>query len=350
MITMTHECWVPYEPGVVNDMDATDNLCAAADSNGHLKAITAEEMVFLKGNTTTGSPANALPETIVYMINTMSHLVNYTTGGCADTVAIDVESSGGSFPGLPNYGPGSIAAGIPIREEATALRFLVPNPATLVPDRMQPFYYEIAATVNTPDPSGCGTGSPPVQCEVPYFFEETMVPQGPEVPVAAFSWNGATQTIGDGCPTPTPNPGDSGGAVALMVRCVSSLKDPAPNGAAVFRQEYQHFYIDGTDYGPAAILLNTANATSVSIDASWFTCTGCDNITRFHYQFSLSPTTGGELQSVRYPGGTISIPACTSSYCNGDNTVSGNTIPFYYNVEAPPTIGPNSGIILLGSN
>ena len=343
--TGTGECWASPDAGIVNDMDALTNLCSSADSAGHLRGIAAEEIVFLKGKTINGQ-VSADPQTIVYMINTMSQLVTFTTGGCAHTVAIDVESSGGSFPGL-GYKDGSVAAGIPIREEATALRFLVPNPATLVPDRMQPFYYQIAATVNAPTPSACTTvGPPPVPCEVPYFFEETMVPQGPEVPVAMFQWNGAKQSVGDGCPT--PNPGDSGGAVSLMVACVTDPDTPT-DGAAVFRQEYKHFYIDGNDYGPAAVLLNVAKETSVNINPTWFTCAGCDPITSFHSQFSLSPTSGGELQSVLYPGGTIAIPACTSSNCNGNNTVSGNTVPFYFNVEAPPTIGPDSGIILLGS-
>lgn len=312
---------------------------------GHLRAITAEEIVFLKGNLNSGAPVYADTQTIVYMINTMSHLVNYASPSpCANTVAIDVESSGGSFPGLPNYAAGSVIEGIPIREEATALRFLVPDLKTLVPDRMQPFYYQIGATRNQSNPLNCSAlfGVP---CEVPYFFEETMVPQGPEVSVGAFTWNGGTQSVGDGCPS--PNPGDTGGAVDLMVTC---LTDPdTTDGAAVFRQEYHHLYIDGNDYGPAAVLLNTASMAVGTIDSSWFTCTGCDRISSFNYQLTLS---GGELASVLYPGITpdISLPCTSATYCTGNNTVSGNTTAFVYNPTARPTIGPHSGIILLGSN
>jgi hypothetical protein len=341
------QCFATFDAGVVNDMDALDNLCSAADSGGHLQAIAAEEIVFLKGiePAPNPSPFYANTQTIVYMINTMSHLVNYPmTSPCATTVAIDVESSGGSFPDLLDYAPGTVTAGIPIRQEATALRFLVPDPMTYVPDRMQPFYYTVGGTANnwTPTADHC-TITP--YCEVPYFFEETIVPQGQEVTVGAFHWNGATQSVGDGCPAPTPNPPDTGGAVDLMVACVDD-PDSSTDGAAVFRQEYHHLYIDGNDYGPAAVLLNTASETSVNIDSSWFECSGCDHIGKFGEQLKLK---GGELKSVFYNGGSISLE-CTASYCNGDKTVSGNTTAFSYNPMAPPTIGPDSGIILLGSN
>lgn len=341
-------CYATPDAGVVDDMDALDNLCSAADSGGNLRAITAEEIVFLKGPPGAGSPTYALPQTIVYMINTMSHLVNYTTGACKNTVAIDIEAAGGSFYPLDTYSPGTVAGGIPVRLEATALRFLVPNPSTLVPDRMQPFYFTIGGTNNNWSPAGDSCPSTPY-CEVPYMFEETLVPQGPEVPVAPFTWNGATETVGDGCPTPTPDPGDTGGAVDLMVTCVSSVSDPSTEGAAVFKQQYKHLYINGMDYGPAAVLLNTASATGASILSSWFSCSGCDPITTYHYKLALS---GGELASVLYSGvtgGSISISDCTQpTYCTGDNSVSGNTAPF--NSSAPGSITPHAGILLLKSN
>ena len=92
-------CYVTSAGGVVDDMDALDNLCSAADSGGNLRAIEAEEIVFLKGTIISGvgTPIHADTQTIVYMINTMSHLVNYTSGGCANAVAIDIEAAGGSF-------------------------------------------------------------------------------------------------------------------------------------------------------------------------------------------------------------------------------------------------------------
>jgi hypothetical protein len=226
--------------------------------------------------------------------------------------------------------------------EATALRFLVPDLKTLVPDRMQPFYFSIGGTNNnwTPTSDNC-TSSP--HCEVPYMFEETLVPQGPEVSVAPFSWNGSHQTVGDGCPSTN---GDTGGAVDLMVTCVSTDSDP---GAAVFKQQYKHLYINGMDYGPAAILLNTASASGVGIQSSWFSCSGCDPITTYHHQLALS---GGELQTVLYSGvtgGSISISDCTqTTFCTGNDSVSGNTSPF--SSTAPGSIGEHSGMILLASN
>lgn len=221
MISNGH-CYVNGTGGVVDDMDALDNLCAAADSGGNLKAIAAEEIVFLKGDLQTGTPMSANTQTIVYMINTMSHLVNYTTGGCATTVAVDVEAPGGSFYPLDNYTPGTVSGGIPVREEAAALRFLVPNPSTLVPDRMQPLYFTIGGTNNNWPPSVNNCAVSPF-CEVPYMFEETLVPQGPEVSVGAFTWNGKYASVGDNCATPPPKP-DSGGAVDLLATCVSDVR------------------------------------------------------------------------------------------------------------------------------
>ncbi len=329
-------CFVPNFGGIIDDMDAIDNFCTAAygtNSTTNTQGIEAEEVVFLKGTpapspspTSGNTPVYANTQTIVDMINTMSHLVTDTTGPCANVNAIDIESSGGSFPGLVGYGAGTVAAGIPIREEATAFRFLVPDTNTLVPDRIVPFYYRIGLTTN----KGLDC------CKVPYFFEETLVPQGPEVTVGAFEWNGVTQSVGDGCPSITP--ADTGGAVDLMVTCVSTDADA---GAAVFRQEYKHLYINGTDYGPAAVLLNTASTTAVPISSSWFDCTGCDPFSNFHYKLALS---GGELKSVVYGSGTISLPCTQPTNCTGDNSVLGNTVDVI-----PFLMEPHSGMILLAS-
>lgn len=326
-------CYATPQAGVVDDMDALDNICSAADSGGNLRAIAAEEIVFLKG-ATAGSPMYADTQTIVYIINTTSHLVNYTSGGCENTVAVDIESSGGSFPGLSGYGPGTVADGIPIREEATALRFLVPNPQTLVPDRIQPFYFTIGGSANT------NCLSSPVGCEIPYFFEETIVPQGPEITVRPFTYAGKS-SVGDGCP-PSPMPSDYGGAADLVATCLGSDPD---GGAAVFLQEYKHLYINGMDYGPAAVLLNTASTTSATISSSWF-CSTCTPLSSFHYRLALS---GGELASVLYSGatgGSISLPCTAAAYCTGDGSVSGNTTSF----SGTYTMGPHDGVILLGSN
>ncbi len=345
------QCWVTGSGGVISDADSIANVCANASSSGNLRAIEAEEVVFLKGSpepspvpspTPSITPVYAKTQTIVYMLNTISQLVTHTSDGCKNMVAVDIEAGGGSFYPLLGYGPGSgsPSAGIPVRLEATAMRFLVPDPVTLVPDRIVPFYYTIGGTNNHWAPSDSGTSScnSSPYCEVPYFFEETLVPQGPDVSVGAFSWNGSTQSVGDGCPS---NPGDSGGAVDLVATCVGI------DGSAVFRQVYDHLYIDGEDYGPAAVLLNTSPVTSVPIVSSWFSCTGCHGISAFNYKLALS---GGELQSVNYPGRLvpISLPCTQTTYCNGDNSVPGNTSPF--SSGSPGGIGPHSGMILLASH
>ncbi len=148
-------CYVLGLGGVVDDQDALDNLCSAADSSGHLRGLEAEEIVFLKGSptpspspTSGNNPVYADTQTLVYMINTMSHLVQDTTGGCKNVVAIDIEAGGGSFYPLDGYAVGTVAGGIPVRLEAAAMRFLVPNPSTQVPDRMQPLFYTIGGTNN----------------------------------------------------------------------------------------------------------------------------------------------------------------------------------------------------------
>jgi hypothetical protein len=337
-------CYATPEAGVVDDYDALDNLCSAADSSANLRGLTAEEIVFLKGPPVTSgprTPAYANPQTIVYLINTMSHLVNYTSGGCENMVAIDIEAAGGSFYPLDFTTQGSVSGGLQVRMEATALRFLVPDPKTLIPDRMQPFYFTIGGTNNNWTPtSGSCTLAP--GCEVPYMFEETLVPQGPEISVAPFSWNGSHVTVGDGCPAKN---GDAGGAVDLMVTCVNDPLTPS-DGAAVFLQEYHHLYINGHDYGPAAVLLNTASATSVAISSAWFSCTSCTPLSDFTERLNV---TTGELTSVPYSGvtgGSISLPCTAVTYCNGDNTVTGNTSSF----TGSYTIPPDSGVILLGSN
>ncbi len=356
IVYTTGHCYVKATPGVtaeggiIDDKDDLAKFCAATDTAGNLRGIEAEEIVFLKGVGGAPPPVYANTQTIVYMINTMSDLVQYTSGGCKNMVAIDVEAGGGSFYPLDNYTQGTVPGGIPVRMEATALRFLVPNPVTLVPDRMQPLYYTVGGTNNDWSPSSNQCANPSGSfCEVPYFFEETLVPQGPEVTVNTFTYGGVN-SVGDGCPypSPSPTPNDSGGAVDLMVDCVSADSDP---GAAVFRQEYEHLYINGTDYGPAAVLLNTASTTRVPIDSSWFSCSGCSPITSFHSKLALA---GGELTSVIYGSGTISLP-CTQTatpspnpYCTDQNTVPENTATFEH--DHPGNIDAHSGIILLGTS
>lgn len=164
------------------------------------------------------------------------------------------------------------------------------------------------------------------------------MPQGPEVTVGAFAWNGSTQSVGDGCPAGS---GDTGGAVDLLAACVNSLAGPG----AIFRQEYLHLYIDGTDYGPAAILLNTSGI-SVPISSSWF-CSVCTPITDFCYRLALAT---GELTQVPYPGFTSPIPLeCTqTTFCSGHDTIAGNTSPFA--PSTPGNIAAHSGVILLVNN
>jgi hypothetical protein len=251
-------------------------------------------------------------QTVTMGINTNANLYSHTSGGCADTKIVDLETSYGEG------GPGDITGGYRVRLESLAWRWLVANPATGRPDRVISSQYSERGTAT----------------EVPYFFEDTLVPDGAEISVPKFVWNGRVQTVGGGCPSRN---GDSGGAIVLLAQCVGS--------SGIYCQQYEHLYINGTDHGKTAACLNTSNTTE-RIVSGWFKH---DPISSYHYVLALK---GGEMTSVPYqdvPGGTIKLTTCTNkTVCTGSNSLAAQVAAFKGSGSAA-LCGP-CGVILLENN
>ncbi len=297
-------CHGHYQAGVIDDQVAIDNVCRAAP-RGNLKYLLAERPIFAGrfGYQFMDS------QTMTVEINTIANLYAQKSGGCAGTKVVDAEPSWGLG------GVGDLEGGYRVRLATLAFRWLVANPSTKIPDRVISFQYTVGGTPN----------------EVGYFFEDTLVPYGPERPVVPFTWNGRTETVGGGCPSAS---GDRGGAIALLAGCVGS--------AGVYCQQYQRLYINGTNYGKTAACLNTAT-TPANIVRAWFTR---DPISSYRYKLALQ---GGEMTSVPYrgvPSGSIKIAACTNTtYCTGRNTLSSQAAPFKSD-GSEQLCGP-CGVILL---
>jgi hypothetical protein len=280
-------CHAHYHAGMIDDQVAIGNVCRAA-SRGNLKYLLAERPIFA------GRFGFAFmdSQTMTVEINTIANLYSQKSGGCAATKIVDAE---------PSYGVGGVGdltGGYRVRLATLAFRWLAANPSSGIPDRVISFQFTVGGTPN----------------EVPYFFEDTLVPSGAEHPIPPFKWNGQTQTVGGGCPSAN---GDRGGAIALLAGCVGS--------AGVYCQQYRRLFINGADYGKTAACLNTSTA-SVKIVRSWFTG---DAISSYRYQLALQ---GGEMTSVPYrgvSGGSIRLPACTNAqYCTGRTTLSSQVAPF----------------------
>ena len=295
-------CHVEYYPGVIDDKIDLASICSK---------LTATNLRYLNLEGAIAGTRGANPrglnnyQSVTYEVNTIAGLYQHTTDNCSNTDIINEETSyglsgGTSCPGTtgnPYCGLTNISGGYPIRIDATALRFLVPNPSTNLPDRVLQLYYTLGDTAT----------------EVPYFFEQTLVPEGAEIAVPSFMWNGKNVTTGNGCPSKS---NDTGGAVALEVECVDVSGSHGP--AAVLCQQWKHLYINATDYGAMAVCLNEANtggsdgAGSTTIKARWF-CNACDPISTYGYYLVLKY---GEMTSVPYGSGSISLKTCTNPmYC-----------------------------------
>ncbi|MBV9264474.1 MAG: hypothetical protein JO324_09135 [Candidatus Eremiobacteraeota bacterium] len=300
-------CHAQYQSGLIDNQAAIDDTCKTV-TGGNLKYFMAERPIFA-GRFGFGFLNG---QTMTVDINTAANLYTHTSDGCANTKIIDLEPSWG-LGGL-----GDVLGGHLVRLTTLAYRWMVPNPATGIPDRVIAHLFSIGGTLK----------------EVPYFFEETLVPYGPEQPVSRYVWNGKVQTTGGGCPSPQ---GDTGGAVALRVQCVGS--------DAVYCQQYQHLYINGADYGNVAACLNTSTRKQ-NIVSSWFKH---DPISSYKYVLALK---GGEMTSVPYAGvqgGSIALSTCKNVlFCTGSSKLSDQVAPFKGN-GSDTLCGP-CGVILLHKN
>ena len=155
-IISNRHCHDQYYSGMIDDQAAIDNICATVRGN-NLKYLAAERPVFAGrfGFEFLNS------QTVTMGINTNANLYSHTSDGCATTKIVDVEVSYGMG------GRGDVTGGYRVRLAALAWRWLVANPATGIPDRVVSFQYTEGGTLT----------------EVPYFFEDTLVPDGAEVSV-----------------------------------------------------------------------------------------------------------------------------------------------------------------------
>lgn len=303
-IVIGGHCHGQYDAGNIDDQAAIDNLCRTV-TGGNLAYLMAERPIF--GGRFGFKFMDS--QTMTVEINTTANLNSHTSGGCAKTKIVDLETSYGEG------GVGDVVGGYRVRLAALAFRWLVPNPFTGIPDRVISFQITEGGTLT----------------EVPYFFEDTLVPVGAEHPVGPFVWNGKVATTGGGCPSTR---GDRGGAIGLLVQCAGT--------AGTYCQQYRHLYINAVDYGKTAACLNTG-PTSERIARSWFKA---DPISSYRYVFALQ---GGEMTSVRYrgvAGGLIRLTTCTNQrYCTGRNTLSVQAAPFRGDGSAQ-LCGP-CGVVLL---
>ncbi|MFY9633033.1 MAG: hypothetical protein WAJ94_15635 [Candidatus Cybelea sp.] len=300
-------CHAQYQAGLIDNQADMDNICKTA-TGGNLKYLQAERPIYA-GRFGFGF-LNSLTMTVD--INTAANLYSHTSDGCATTKIVTVEPSYGEG------GLGDVTGGYAVRVATLAYRWLVPNPATGIPDR-------VISMQLTEGQS---------KTEAPYFFEDTLVPDGAETSVPRYVWNGTKVTAGGGCPSTS---GDSGGAVSLLVECVGS--------AGIYCQQYAHLYINQTDYGKTAACLNTST-TAENITGSWFKN---DPISSYSYVLSLQ---GGEMTSVPYQGvasGSIAMSTCTNNkYCTGQNTLSAQAAPF--KGDGSDQLCGQCGVILLENN
>lgn len=300
-------CHAQYQSGLIDNQADIDHICSTV-TGGNLKYLEAERPIY--AGRFGFEFLNSLTMTVA--INTAANLYSHTADGCATTKIVTIEPSYGEG------GLGDITGGYQVRLATLAYRWLVANPATGIPDRVISLQLSEGGTLT----------------EAPYFFEDTLVPVGAETNVPRYIWNGNTVTTGGGCPSAS---GDTGGAVALVVQCVSS--------AGIYCQQYQHLYINRIDYGKAAACLNTSTTTE-NITRSWFKN---DPISSYSYELSLQ---GGEMTSVPYQGvagGSIALTTCTNKkYCTGQSTLSTQVAPFKGN--GTDTLCGQCGVILIENN
>jgi hypothetical protein len=302
-------CHDPYFANFVDDQFTYTNLCANV-RRGNLLAIDLENVFMHKRRE--GRYPVADTQTLIGMINSFAGFVRHTSDGCRNTVLSDFEYGFG--PG----GPGDITGGIEVRTLALAMRWLVPDPDTGVPDRIIPHYGTIGGPIGTAD-------------EAPYYFEETFVPHGPLKSVSPFVWNGRTPTVGGGCDGVAA---DRHGASDLRVQCVGT--------AGIYCQQYRNLFINGTNYGPTAACVNTSTSGE-RIVPSWFIG---NSMSTYKYELALS---GGELRSVpdrNVPGGSISLPTCSNAaYCTGSTNLAAQTVKI--RGEGSDTLCGQCGVVLL---
>jgi hypothetical protein len=257
----------------------------------NLYGFSAERAIYSSGTFWTSTRVYR----ITSLINTAATLmVSHASDNCKNLRLIELEQP-------------SQAAGV--RTMQAALRWLVPS------------------TDGTPDflilwrDTAGGTAS-----EAALFPEDFLVPYGPEQPLTAYQFNGATIDNGSGC----PGNGDTGGAVGLVVYCSGTV--------AVYCEQYHHlgYAQSGTevDEGPAMACINPSS-TAVSFASMTFKG---DPLSTYKHAIDLN---GGEMSSsatLYYaPGRSEQSPCTNTTYCNGTLDFTGTI---------PTSLPADSGVLL----
>ena len=125
----------PYYANCIDNAYAYHNVFANA--NGHTRYILLENAVQHKNLTGSGWPIANDVSLGVY-VNTVANFVNDPTTTGAKLVDSEY--------GFGSSGPGDLSGGYAIRTLITALRWLVPNPATGMPDRLLVMYSGVSCS------------------------------------------------------------------------------------------------------------------------------------------------------------------------------------------------------------
>lgn len=295
-VIVSGHCNNQANSSIIDDQFNYDTFLGAL-TKGNLIGMEAEKEVLGQWTGSPGSSTYANSWQLTQFLNSVPRY--YSDVNCAKTKLFDIEYGFGTGgPAVP-----ADSTQIQARTLTTALHWLIPNPATQIPDCLMYHYLTL----------GSATG---ISGEAPYYFEETLVPWQPEQSVTKFVWNGVTQTVGGNCDSNSANTqgnhGDKGGVGALEVQCVNSGGNPTTNdGAGIYCQQYKHLYINGVDKGKAAACLDTSQSQNPTVASTWFTH---DSWTNYNYTLNLPM---GELTSLPLGGGTVNLASvCTDANCN----------------------------------
>jgi hypothetical protein len=233
------------------------------------------------------------------------------TGLIAAQINTSIAMALGMCPGLEYIDLEQPSASPTLRFFMTGLQWLVPDQSTGIPDKVVQWRYAVG----------------PANSHVASFWPEyTVVPQGPEQSLSPYHYSGSAAHEALGCPTAN---GDTGGVVALVVACAGD--------APVWAMQYRHCYVNRSDVGPCATLVN-ASPDAVNVTASMFRH---DRIGTYRWQFAFS---GLQMASVRMGNESVSTGCAVPEYCNGAVVVNGS--PF--KGDGSDTIPGRSAIFLHG--
>lgn len=242
-----------FSPGTIDSRNQMDGFCTAL-TGGNLQGLILEDIV-------DRNLASTNQIAIITMMNSLTEMqVSHTGDECANLVFPLEETSPTSWP------------------EMLGVIWMLPS-SDGSPDLVPPW-----PTTHTDDGK-----------EVAYLPGFELVPSGPEETPAPYSFGGGACSTVATCPSSTwcdsastnqaPNTNgasDSGGVVALVQYCPKQY-------APIMVMQYQHLRILGTDYGPAAAVVNTSSVAT-AIASTWF---AVDSYTTYKHVIGFATCNSG---------------------------------------------------------